>query len=776
MDTDFTKAFSCRDIVESGVLFSVPIYQRLFVWGEEQIEKLLNDILRAKQNSRPTYYIGVITVKENRNSRWELVDGQQRNTFLSLFAAECCTAKNGICSEEWRLLLYGGLQLSDRESLRVRYIGRDDDEKDLQRLMAGQPCEMTNQNFKVFDRIFRKWIARMSEDEFKEVADYVYCSVKYLFSVLPPLYNPTELNLFFERMNAAGQQLGIVDIVKGRYFPCESGLIDRLLDFSKVYVDSDLESPEGGGAICLKDILEDKETPPKEETEKCVPRVRSVLSPELIMLHALSATLDLPVEKLLCDQRNMVNAFGSYIINDESRTRYLCSLKEYRRFLDDHVVYIDTESVGHTYCFRREDGTPTNQAADRTRASVSDSESSIVNRLRQFESMLYVAQPESGRWVYSAFRRFKEVKSFTRRTLLEYLMSWDRLQDTLPPLGDMNYGQIERKWFWRLDYILWDILTNGRTGTAIEGIPASLYEKGRMQAIRSYVFRINRSIEHLHPQTATDQNRNEWEALFDKNNESFGSVENCFGNLAMISSSFNSLQSNEQIKTKCSRIDDQVRERRVESLKMMVMAALVGNNSDADWTVDVAKKHGAEMYKLLSSAYGTNENETPLNVVESPELHDESEPSRMDLSSFADNIGWTDLQYGSNVSVTVSRRRDACLDGSWTGRYFNLKRDGKIVLENAWVGCRYGGEFYVAGKGWVSCQNDPVFVVQIDKGNYNALIRGGEVEGWYEGRGRDEVDPWEANWMNCIIKSVGGHCDVEKEFVRIINDFLDRIG
>jgi len=771
---DFTKAFSCRDIVESGVLFSVPIYQRLFVWGEEQIDKLLNDILCAKQSLKSAYYIGVITVKENAKGRWELVDGQQRNTFLSLFAAECCTVKNGVSREKWSLLLHGGPLHADRESLRVRYIGRDDDEIDLQRLMAGRACEMTNQNFKVFDRIFRKWCANMTEGEFKEVSDYVYCSVKYLFSVLPPQYNPTELNLFFERMNAAGQQLGVVDIVKGRYFPSESGLIDRILDFSKAYVESDIEGRQCGKAMRLLDILEDKETPPKEASEKCVPRVRSVLTSELIMLHALSATLDLPVEKLLCDPRSMVNEFGCHMNTVESKERFLRSLREYRRFLDDHVVYIDTESVGHTYCFRKEDGTPTNQDADRARTSALDSDLPVVNRLRQFESMLYVSQPESGRWVYSAFCRFKEVKSFTRRSLLEYLMSWDIRQDVLPQLGDMNYGQIERKWFWRLDYILWDILTNGRRGTDVDGIPASLYEAGRMQAIKSYVFRINRSIEHLHPQTATDQNRTEWDALFDKNNESFGSVENCFGNLAMISSSFNSVQSNEQIKTKCSRIDDQVRERRVESLKMMVMAAQVGNGSDADWTVDVAKRHGVAMYNLLSAVYGEYATkEVPINLEEGAEQCGTVVPSEKDPTLIIDSIEWSALPYGDGVSVAVSRRRDACLRGSWCGRYFNLKKDGELVLSDSWVGCRYGGEFYVAGRGWVSCRESPVFVVQVDKDNYRKVKDGKLVDGWYEGLGRDEVDPWESNWINYVIAVDGGCRGVEAEFVRVIRELID---
>ena len=36
--------YTPKEIAESSLLFSIPLYQRLFEWERDQIEKLLNDL------------------------------------------------------------------------------------------------------------------------------------------------------------------------------------------------------------------------------------------------------------------------------------------------------------------------------------------------------------------------------------------------------------------------------------------------------------------------------------------------------------------------------------------------------------------------------------------------------------------------------------------------------------------------------------------------------------------------------------------------------------
>ena len=115
---EYKAAYTPAKLVDR--ILNIPIYQRLFVWEEEQINRLLQDLEEAfKKSSNTPYYIGIITVVE-KDGQWDIVDGQQRLTFLSLFGAYCCskneksiwqnflfpTERRSVgshCIESWRL-------------------------------------------------------------------------------------------------------------------------------------------------------------------------------------------------------------------------------------------------------------------------------------------------------------------------------------------------------------------------------------------------------------------------------------------------------------------------------------------------------------------------------------------------------------------------------------------------------------------------------------------------------------------------------------------------
>ncbi|MFV5369724.1 DUF262 domain-containing protein [Acinetobacter junii] len=63
---------------------SIPEYQRPYVWGEKQIDKLINDLKDHKQqfNSSP-YYLGSV-ILHSQDGYLNIIDGQQRLTTLAL--------------------------------------------------------------------------------------------------------------------------------------------------------------------------------------------------------------------------------------------------------------------------------------------------------------------------------------------------------------------------------------------------------------------------------------------------------------------------------------------------------------------------------------------------------------------------------------------------------------------------------------------------------------------------------------------------------------------
>ncbi|MES2430949.1 MAG: DUF262 domain-containing protein [Bacteroidota bacterium] len=74
----------------TDALYQIPVYQRPYKWGNEQVDKLWEDLWEAFETDEPNYFLGsVITAKPQESSSYlDIVDGQQRlTTLLILF---CC--------------------------------------------------------------------------------------------------------------------------------------------------------------------------------------------------------------------------------------------------------------------------------------------------------------------------------------------------------------------------------------------------------------------------------------------------------------------------------------------------------------------------------------------------------------------------------------------------------------------------------------------------------------------------------------------------------------
>ena len=82
--------YSVEDIfskyLPSGKHFVIPSYQRGYKWKRNDIEQLLNDIdsFQTHGNSMVFYCLQNITLVENGDGNYNVVDGQQRLTTLAL--------------------------------------------------------------------------------------------------------------------------------------------------------------------------------------------------------------------------------------------------------------------------------------------------------------------------------------------------------------------------------------------------------------------------------------------------------------------------------------------------------------------------------------------------------------------------------------------------------------------------------------------------------------------------------------------------------------------
>ena len=584
MTDNYKGAYSIKTLADENIKLNIPIYQRLFVWEEEQIHLLLNDLYHSFCASNEAYYIGIVTIVEN-NGKWDIVDGQQRLTFLSLFGAFCLFSKTQN-KQQWQDFLFINDGKNDRNELRIHYMGRPEDREDLKNIANGKFAEIQNSNFRTFLKCIEKF-KESKKETWDEFSGYVYEKASFLVSELPARYAPADLNLFFEKMNSAGRQLTPVEQIKGIYFPGRSAEFDACLNFEKTFAEG--PNAEKTDQESLLEILrsETQVNPEGNGQNSNEAGVRSILSHEVFLLHCLEIAEKIQIER---DERKILGTFKKYVgENKEIKPNYLLeTMKNYRKWLDENIIYLEASSDGSwEYRFRSEDAEQENKQNE-------DPQDKGQKSLKQFQSMLYVSSSNYQQWVLEAYRKRNNEKESPVQ-LLKDLKEQDNARHSAKP-EHMTYPNIDRYWFWKLDYLLWEKFTEKPEDFSLYGLTDE--EK---TAISNYKFRRNRSIEHLHPQT--DGDNSDWTE----------DAKHRFGNLAMISFSFNSFQQNDSVGVKFARLrETQIPNENLESIKLLLMFKLAGGKDDG-WTIKNANEHEGKMCKLLFSSGPPGSRANPSN-------------------------------------------------------------------------------------------------------------------------------------------------------------------
>ena len=75
-------------IGDQNSFYSIPDYQRPYSWEEDQISDFWQDISKSFENENGSYFLGsFILIKQKEAGRYEIVDGQQRLTTITIFLA-----------------------------------------------------------------------------------------------------------------------------------------------------------------------------------------------------------------------------------------------------------------------------------------------------------------------------------------------------------------------------------------------------------------------------------------------------------------------------------------------------------------------------------------------------------------------------------------------------------------------------------------------------------------------------------------------------------------
>ena len=215
-----TELLSLQTIATKNLGFVIPCYQRPYVWREEEVIKLFDDIRDAYLAKEPHYFIGsVLSALNDDKHEYELIDGQQRTTTLMLLSLAFKAV--GMETQLTHVSIKGEnprLTFEIRESVRNllgSYAGLDKitkpGEEDIRK---DEYLVHLEANLTILRQQVDK-LAEQSDFDIHGFADYIFKQVQWVNNIVPA---SMDLNRLFSSLNTGGIQLEPVDLLKAKLF------------------------------------------------------------------------------------------------------------------------------------------------------------------------------------------------------------------------------------------------------------------------------------------------------------------------------------------------------------------------------------------------------------------------------------------------------------------------------------------------------------------------------------------------------------------------------
>lgn len=591
MSEDSKKGLEVIPVSEvfNNVCYEVPIYQRNYAWGEDQINQLLDDIDTEINFKDKTYFLGNLIVNQNNNGVYEVIDGQQRLT--TLFLLQCYLFHENPSK--------GSLTFETREKsnrilnlIATNKLDEDDDENNS--LATG---------YKIIEKYFSS--QKNKEPEFINKLKQVQ-----LIRIQVP--QKIDLNHYFEVMNTRGEQLELHEIVKARLLSMIDDLNDReiaadiwekcskldnylqmnfelqkrklifdkdwnnlnnkITDFDKLreVYQVNQEIPKSNTLLEImsnkKKINEDKH----EETDN--DRFESIISFPNFLLQVEAATNLSHSDEASLNDNNLIEKLKGNWKNEAAAKKFIFNLLKCRIIFDRLILKreftADFKEAGKWSLQKL-------KLYDNKANYINTFSDEISNRqILMLEEALRITytSPKTMDWISEVLRY--ELSDKTK--LLSVLENYARKKVKDSEFKEKSGFGIERIVFTYLDYLLF---RDGYTYAEKEIIK---------ERPTDWDFQFRSSIEHFYPQHPAENDKLEDDVL------------NSFGNLALITVSGNSTFNNDvpigKLKSHPSIIK--------QSLKLKIMAKMT--ESANDWTPEMIEAHRKEMFEIIDDDLKNN--------------------------------------------------------------------------------------------------------------------------------------------------------------------------
>lgn len=621
----YVKTLTISDLFnnENKCKYIIPIYQRNYAWGDDEISSLLQDIKNAceqNQEQDKNYYIGSLVVYRRDNGDFEVIDGQQRLTTLTL-------------------IMHHLGKLGFRN---VSFEHRDESEQALSNLNSEKLPSNFSQALKTIKKVIDEW--GNNKDEFVK---FLLDKVEIIRTEVP---EGTDLNHYFEIMNTRGEQLEKHEVLKARLMKKLSENIEKSL-FAKIWdacsdmsryavmgIDSELrevifgndwqktprvfrteilrvadelnrgkgkKEEDGKNGEKIVDLLNSKKKIELKDghlEDKYDGAFTSVIDFPNFLMHVLRIYLEMTDEcgdftKIVpLDEKYLLNSFEEKIKGDEAVRNFIYVLLICRYLFDCYVIKSNAIRTGEenwslwrvmpngsSYYYKNTFGNNTESKNDEELDN-SDDTKTVVMLL----SMFHVSNPSRiyKNWLYAVLRwLFKNQDNITFDSYVDFLKELcdkfyfgnncqgkDITEIILDKVEfELNSGSKENS----NDKECWDRGVNV-PNFVFNRLDYQLWQKNK-DKYPKFRFTFRSSVEHHYPQHPSVGDELE-------------SGLNDFGNLYLLSQSKNSSLGNSSPEEKKKHYTNN----EYDSLKQAIMM------SYDKWTEVEIKEHGEEMLEILN--------------------------------------------------------------------------------------------------------------------------------------------------------------------------------
>jgi len=231
-----TSNQSLRQLLGNGLLYRVPPFQRDYSWTDEEWDDLWQDILGLfAEDGETAHYMGYLVLQSSNNKQFDIIDGQQRLTTISILILAALDHLQKLVS----LAIEPEKNQRRKENLQNSYIGYVDPVS----LVPRSKLELNRHNNRFYQTYlvplvaipvrgldasehqlrkafnwFRDKIAAHSQQSGENVAIFVDTIVDKLFFTTISVTDELDAFKVFETLNARGVRLSSTDLLKNYLF------------------------------------------------------------------------------------------------------------------------------------------------------------------------------------------------------------------------------------------------------------------------------------------------------------------------------------------------------------------------------------------------------------------------------------------------------------------------------------------------------------------------------------------------------------------------------